>query len=284
MKKMISIVLCLALLCTVFAVALHAQDQPQGSLVVLGDSIAAGYGVTLEQSYAWQVAQNLGLDLHNFAFANGETSNSLLWRVRTNQTVRQHVADADVIVISIGGNDFLLYQGIEGVPGLIARALAGDQSFMPPIWDTFATNFAAVINELRALNPDAMLVVQTLYNPAQALPVPSLRRAVGTAMQGINVETRDYLAQNPGVFVIADVYSAFVGRSRSTQLDFIHPNAAGHAMIAAVVENTIAGTQHPVPRPSLVCDVLSTAIFPVVWLLDFLLIRVSLRLLWPVFN
>ena len=61
MKKWLSILLCVALLCGVFAVAAFSRNCPctqdeypdeRPLMVVLGDSIAAGWGVAQHESAA----------------------------------------------------------------------------------------------------------------------------------------------------------------------------------------------------------------------------------------
>jgi len=283
MKKILCVVICVALLCASFVVASYAQQEEElvpEWLVVLGDSIAAGHGVTLEEGYAFLLAQATGLELQNFAF-DGETSASLYLEVTQNEFTRYLIADANIIIVSIGGNDFLLAEGLDGLLSLIVRGVRGDHSFMPQIWETFAENFAAIITEIRYLNPDATLIVQTVYNSAP--PLPSVRQAFGIAMRGINSVIYAYLEENPGAFLIADIYSAFEGRNGTIARDMVHPSVAGHAIIATVILDLIAGTETPLPRASLTLDVLEFVFRPALWLVDLLLIRVGLRLLGPVF-
>ena len=282
MKKLICAIICTVLLCLPFTVISHAQqEQPQQHLVVLGDSIAAGYGVAREESYAWLLAESMGFELTNLAF-NGNHSAYLRWEVTHKGTTRQAVAEADIIIVSIGGNDFLLEgYDLSGLLSMIARGIWVNRNFMPPIWETFAENFAASIAQIRALNPNAMLIVQTMYNSAP--PLPSVRRVFGIAVDGINAAIYACLEQHPEAFLIADIRAAFDSRSDMIATDMLHPTAAGHAIIAHVLSDVITDTQTPLPRASFASSVLRIVLIPILWLVDFLFLRLGVLLVVPGF-
>jgi len=264
-------------LCALLIVPSHAQEQEPQHLVVLGDSIAAGHGVMLEQSYAWLLARSKGLDLNNLAF-DGNSSMFLRWDIVLDTYLREAVADADVIIVSIGGNDFLLAEGLDGFRPLVVRAMLGDHSFMQPIWEAFEERFAVIIAEIRTLNPNAMLIVQTVYN--SAIQLPTLRRTFATGVGGINTIIYDYLEQYLDAFYIADIYSAFDNRSGLIARDMIHPSGMGHAIIAHVLSDVISGTETPLPYSNTIVDVLAFISSLILWLIDFVLFRIGVWLLF----
>ena len=94
----------MALGCCVIADA--AEDAPH--YVVLGDSIAFGSGLSNPRQavYGRIVADTNGYAYDNFAVP-GHTTQNLLQRMQ-NEQVKAAIADADIISISIGGNNFLL--------------------------------------------------------------------------------------------------------------------------------------------------------------------------------
>jgi len=104
-KKLLGVAVSAALfLCLVLMAG--AQSEKGTSYVALGDSISSGYG--LEEgtlSFAQQVAQDNGLELTNLA-QDGETATSLLDKLQTDQ-VSAAVAQADIITITVGGNDLM---------------------------------------------------------------------------------------------------------------------------------------------------------------------------------
>lgn len=175
-----------------------AQTAGERCYVVLGDSISSGYGLEEgEQSFPQQVAQTNGLTLINLA-QNGETSASLLDRLRTPQ-VAAAVAQADVITVTVGGNDLVngLYayltqaynqrhQDSPQTQGeLQAAAMGGDWGVLTfalgVVWEfpqsqqanqalaDYAQHLTQVVGEIRRENPKAQLVVVEQYDPYAAL-------------------------------------------------------------------------------------------------------------------
>jgi lysophospholipase L1-like esterase len=247
-------------------------------MVVLGDSIAAGYGVARHESAAYIFAQEHGYDLVNFGFP-GNDSRFLRHEVNNVNRIKDDIERADVILISIGGNDFLLAGSWGELVGMVFDAALGDLSAAEPILEAFAENFAAIITQVRALNPNATVIVQTMFNPSP--PVPSLYRAAGAAMGALNDHIQATLALDPDAFLIACVYTAFTGLSGVAQMDLIHPNARGHRVIAQVLADTYLGTQTEIVPPRPVLDLVLRIFSPVIWLFDLLFIRIGLRIIWP---
>jgi len=283
MKKILAGILCAAILlftCSVLssAEASQAQQTAPTKFLVLGDSIAAGSGVKdKNDSYAWIVAREKGYELTNLG-AGGDISADLRRKVAEDEKTRQAIIGADIIAVSIGGNDLLHAE--EGVTRLVIEGLLGDYSRIEPVISEFRENFAAVIDGIRALNPKATLIVQTLYNPA--FPLPSLRRAYGMAIGGINEGIHAYLKEHKGTFLLADVYTAFESRYGVVYIDMTHPSADGHAVIAAVLLGTIDGVPAQLPPANGILALLAKGFGPALWLLDRALIGVVLRAVWAV--
>lgn len=117
LKKISALAAAFALMLSV-SVNVYAKETPV-KLVVLGDSIATGYGLegyAAENSYgaagSWAciTAAQLGAeakkDFYNFA-VDGATSSDLIDRL-DDKTVAGKVKKAEKIAVSIGGNDVLL--------------------------------------------------------------------------------------------------------------------------------------------------------------------------------
>ena len=245
MKKIIACILCAALLCTALAVFVSAAAKPT-KFLVLGDSIAAGSGVMTDRerfAYAWIVADAKGWELTNYG-AGGDCSFDLLRKVKEDKNIRQAIREADVINVSIGGNNLL---HAEDFYGLIYEGLLGDYSQLEPIHEIIRDDFYNTIPVIRKLNPDALLVVQTLYNPVFPILPQSLYKAYGEAVRGINASIYDYLDENPGAYVVADVYGEFLRRYGTMFFDMTHPSFIGHAVIAQVLLDTIDGTETAQP-------------------------------------
>ena len=242
MKKILAGVLCAALLCLSFGMLAHGQETKR-KFVVLGDSIAEGNSAILPcNRYADRVARANGYELRNFG-KGGDTSWSLLQKVREDEPIRQAVREADVIAVSIGGNDF--YPSMY----LVLNGLLGELGWVKPRAESLRKNFAGAIAEIRRLNPGAVLVVQTLYNPVFAFMPPSAHELYGAIVREINAAILGYLDKHPGAYLVADVNAAFAQRYGMVFADMVHPSPAGHAVIAAVLLDTINGTNELRPCP-----------------------------------
>jgi len=286
MKKIAACILCTAL-CLSFGLSSFAaaEAKPQ-KFLVLGDSIAAGSGVITDRerfAYAWIVAGAKGYELTNYG-AGGDCSFDLLRKVKEDKTIRQAIKEADVIAISSGGNNLL---HAEDFYGLIYEGLLGDYSKLKPIHDTIREDFYKTIPEIRKLNPDALLIVQTLYNPVFSILPPALYKAYGEAVGGMNATFYAYLEENPGAYVIADVYGECLRRYGTTFIDMTHPSFIGHAVIAGVLLDAIDGTQNT--KPTLFDELAGLAVSfltPYILRLDKMLLA-ALRMIgpvWPAIN
>ena len=240
-KKCLSILLVLALVCALTATAVRAASFGPGTkFVVLGDSISAGEGATEPaKAYARLIADAKGFELANYA-VGGATSDDLLRLLEERPDAVQDIRDADIINLSIGGNDLLTANVIT----LVLRLLfLGDENAADEYIASFAENFAVIIPKIKALNPDALLIVQTLYNSMEGVPL--VGGAYEAAIVKLNQVYWDYLDANPGAYELADVYAAFKGREGLVFRDRIHPSDAGHAMIDRVLTAMIDGTAPP---------------------------------------
>ncbi len=228
MKKFVRVLataVVFALLCsnvTVFA----AAKAPL--YVVIGDSIAAGTGLVNPEtkSYGAIVANTNGYRYINHAVPGYTTANLL--SLLSESAVSKDVKAADIISLSIGGNDF--FAGIK--PAMIVNGLLRDDySGFNSIASKFSSNFAAIIKRIKKLNPDATILVQTVYNPHYDM----LQETYQQAVDRLNKVFKNYLAKHPGSFVIVDVAKAFAGHKEYIAIDATHPNAKGHVVIARLV-------------------------------------------------
>lgn len=139
--------------------------------VSLGDSIATGTTSPItdptnpyvDQFQAYLIASNPGVSIIRNEFEDdGDLTNDLLNMLKTNTTMRQAVIDADVITVSIGGNN--LMKSCKNWLGLY-------DFFKPNItvanqgYADFIAQWEQIMQEIRSLNEDAVVITMTLYNP-----------------------------------------------------------------------------------------------------------------------
>ena len=230
-KRFISIFLCVVLILS-FALSAAAAAEDKTNYLVLGDSIAYGSGLSnpKEAVYGKIVADTNGYAYENYAVP-GHTTNNLLNRME-NETVSSAIAAADIINISIGGNNFLL-GNINGLlyDGLVAK----NYTRFEQIGMGFYEDLCRIFERIRALNPDTAIILQTLYNP-QTGYVGEVYQKGGEI---INAKILEFADNHPGEVLITDVGNALTDSDRDFAEDRIHPSAAGNEKIACVVLETL---------------------------------------------
>lgn len=229
--KPLALLLVFAMLLCNSALLCFAENKTLNYLV-LGDSIGWGAGVfnCEEACYGRIVADSNGYNFTNDA-VNGHTSTDLIRRLETAQ-VAKDVENADIISISVGGNDFLR----SNMALLIFEAFVmKNYRMFDEIVADYYENFCVIIEKIKALNPDAVLLVQTLYNPRYDF----LRDAYQEGVNRLNACYPRYLEEHPGAFTIVDVAAALEGKQDCVAADTIHPSAKGNVEIARLVLQTL---------------------------------------------
>ena len=215
--------------------------------------VSGNYQGYSKDCYVARVAE--GLDLSRDQTANygmpALMSGDLLELVRTGSCqsasinfslpdLRQELKHAQVITVEIGANDVL-------VPIMygIASAMGGPQVFealLPMLEGDFrqmdASSFAALrenldslnitaqqrkalLQELKALNPDAQIVLVGYYNPVPLLPAPA------------NPFVKHFRTLNRSVQKLAQQYDvAFASAAYTLVANDAHPTACGHKYLA----------------------------------------------------
>ena len=148
-------------------------DNSQTKIIVLGDSIAEGVlGPTpvVERdnySYLGVVGQINGFTYRNRAISGHKSGQLLEYISReaddTAYAPITHIMEADVIVVSILGNDLLQV----GFSKYVMKALEtpADYTEVDALLDESYSNIEGIVARLKELNPDAELLIQTVYNP-----------------------------------------------------------------------------------------------------------------------
>ena len=225
MKKAVALIISLSMIFGVFCLVVSAQDEKL-YYVVLGDSIAYGSGISREACYGKIVADTNGYDYINHAIP-GHTTTNLIRRLN-EETVIEDIRKADLISISIGGNDFLMSNLI----GLMFDAIVlGDYSEYDRIAEGFYENFCSIVDIINSHNEDAVILMQTLYNPQSG----ELRDPYQQGADRINAAIEKYAQEHPGEIVIVDVGTALGDDMANFAEDEIHPSAKGNEIIAQTV-------------------------------------------------
>lgn len=230
MKKLVKIIAVVLTAVIALSVIMPATVSADGKLnyLVLGDSIGVGAGIVNpgEACYGRIVADTNGYNYENHSVSGYSTSALLAHMNLPN--VRNSIKDADIISLSIGGNDFLTSNMVQ--LGFEA-ALLNDFSTFDKIAESFYENYCKIIAEIKELNPDVVILAQTLYNPMNNAISDFYQEGVDR----LNAGYRRYLSEHPGSIHIVDVAAAFKGHPEYIATDCVHPNAQGNVVIAKLV-------------------------------------------------
>ena len=220
------------ILLAVFLSACAQEDADQGTLVALGDSIT--YGANLEDSgrsaYPYLIGEDAAFEVHNLAVPGWQTA-QVMEALHEDEEYRQKVKGADVIAMTIGGNDLL------EILRLAETASAGNPELMKETLhqeldrSTFFNELGELIKEIQSLT-DAQILLYTIYNP---FPPHSSMHQIGEALlPEVNAAFGEVAESYENVY-LADAYSAY----RDKQEDYIiggdiHPTEKGQAVLAEI--------------------------------------------------
>jgi acyl-CoA thioesterase-1 len=193
------------LLSIITGFAQPAAVQPDTSstdlktIVVVGDSIAAGYGVEPSEAYPALLQDKIRAAGWNFTVVNagvsGDTSADGLNRI--NWLLKRKI---DVLILELGGND-----GLRGVPAA-----------------TTETNLQTIIDRVKQKYPSAKIVIAGMQMP------PNLGEQYRTAFKNIFPA----LAARNHAVLVPFLLEGVGGKPELNQPDHVHPTAAGHRIVA----------------------------------------------------
>jgi lysophospholipase L1-like esterase len=229
----------------------------QALYLALGDSLSEGIGATDRARTAWVplVAEGLGdeYELVNLGVA-GHDSRELIEEGPLDEAVREIDAresdgvegnEVAVITLEIGGNDLLdLYFDLV-LPGICPTVAEGLQRRMcvaelESALGGYTPNLEEILDTLQAAAPGVPIFLMTLYNPfsggsynLEQIGILALEGMADTPFPGgLNDEIREQAEGREGVHLV-EWYEPFLGKqSEYISLDFIHPNDAGHRVMA----------------------------------------------------
>ena len=249
MKK--RLIAALLSLCMLLGMAPLSALAAQPVYVALGDSISTGYGLDTEtagKSFVEQIAEQQDLSMTMRA-ADGETTASLLAKLENaDGEVAKALERADVVTLTIGGNDFMnaLYEYMaEAYNAANSKSFTAEQfkealegkneeleqatalafvtqkiSGFAPGASTLLTQFETALNEIASgirRHTEAPVVVATQYNPyrfaadeVSGEPATTAQAIADAfdAMLALMNEKIKALEEQEGFFA-ADVFSAF---------------------------------------------------------------------------
>ena len=191
------------------------------TILVLGDSIAAGYGLEAEEAFPALLQEKINQAGLNYKVVNagssGDTTAGGLRRI--SWLLRQKI---DVLLLELGGND-----GLRGIDP-----------------DETAKNLRGIIAKVKEKNPNALIVIAGMQMPENMGKdyTTRFRDVFPTVARETNATLIPFFLEGVG------------GKAELNQPDRIHPTAEGHRIIAAtiwkVLQPVLSGTNNQSIRES----------------------------------
>ncbi|HEY7322179.1 MAG TPA: arylesterase [Candidatus Binatia bacterium] len=172
------------------------------TILFLGDSITAGYGLEMEQAFPALIQKKIDAKKWNFKVVNagqsGDTSagglNRIEWLLKNR---------VDILVLELGGND-----GLRGLPAATTRK-----------------NLQAIIDRTKGKYPEVKVIVAGMKVP------PNMGSDYGRKFEAVFVD----LAKKNNATLIPFILEGVGGNRELNLADGIHPTAKGHELLATNV-------------------------------------------------
>lgn len=230
-------------------------------ITLLGDSITKGYGLSDEElNYGDYLGKFFNSDVDNYA-VNGLTTEGLLEKLDESE-IENSINEADIICLSIGGNDLLniIEEAFKNFNsnGNLSSENSGNFNISAEFVESFiidystafgdasvkaGTNIEKIKNKIYEINPDAELVMQTIYVPFESSnenmnkilsPLKTFSSifisTINNAVKEVSPKTADInlkFSEKPYIYTNIDNFD-------------IHPNYLGHMLIAEEIIQTLA--------------------------------------------
>ena len=189
-----------SLFAALFVLPMSAANQK--TILVLGDSIAAGYGLDPEEAFPALLQEKI--DQHGLKYkvvnagVSGDTTAGGLRRI--GWLLRNPV---DVLLLELGGND-----GLRGIDPTETEK-----------------NLQGIIEKVREKNPNVRIVIAGMQMPEN----------MGKEYTARYREVFPRVAKQNNATLIPFLLEGVGGKADLNQPDRIHPTAEGHRIIAATI-------------------------------------------------
>ena len=182
-----------------FSVEPQTNGNERQTIVVLGDSLAAGFGLDLSEAFPALLQKKIETAGLKFSVVNagisGDTSAGGLRRI--DWLLKRRV---DVLILELGGND-----GLRGIPVGVTR-----------------TNLQSIIDRTKQKYPQAQIVVAGMQMP------PNMGAEYNAAFERIFPD----LAKANHAALVPFLIDGVGGKPELNLPDMIHPTAEGHKVVA----------------------------------------------------
>lgn len=176
------------------------KNEGKKNILFFGNSLTAGYGVESEEAYPSLIQKRLDSLGYNYEVINagvsGETTSGGLSRV--DWVIDKQ--EVDIFVLELGAND-----GLRGIDPMESR-----------------NNLKSIIDKVRTQQPNATIILAGMKVP------PNMGGDYSKDFQNVFTDVAEEKKVDLLPFILKDIG----GIDSLNQGDKIHPNAAGHKIMA----------------------------------------------------
>ncbi|AGY81609.1 MULTISPECIES: SGNH/GDSL hydrolase family protein [Carnobacterium] len=227
-------------------------------IVAIGDSLTEGVGDTTNSGGYVPLVANLLEETDNYKKIttsnygkSGDRSDQILARFNENKAMQEDVEGADIVVLTVGGNDII--QTFKQNFLTIA-----EDSFIAPR-ETYEENLRMLFTAIKEVNPESELYIFGIYNPYSAY-FPEITE-MQTILKEWNNQTQEVVneTENATFVSIADLFDqTLIQEEKEEPLidgtdqkksevknpylyeeDLFHPNEAGYELMAEILFQAI---------------------------------------------
>jgi lysophospholipase L1-like esterase len=203
---------------------------PSGQLVtlIIGDSLARGTGDESGLGIGGRLVDDLKKSRPNVKPAvniavNGYRTKDVEQQLLSHN-VQMLIAQSNVIVISIGGND--LWGSTDWRAVMVRNPLT--------VMDDVLGRVARIVGTVRSINPKARIFLIGLYNPFTSAPFGV---QLSSMVNRWNAKVTERFANDPN-FTLVETSDLFSHRDRLS-LDRFHPNDEAYGLIARRIADSL---------------------------------------------
>lgn len=208
-----------------------AGNTNEITITAIGDSLTRGTGDTAGKGYAGYTADEVkkktkkAVLLQNNGI-KGLTSSGLLEQIKQPQ-IKRELRDADIILLTIGGND--LFAGGEALGHL-------DTAYIEKLEKPYLVHLKQIYAGIRAVNKTATVYHVGLYNPFIDL---SQAKTTSAIVRKWNFDSASVAADFPKVVYVPTFDLFELNVNDYLYSDKFHPNMAGYQLIGERVASLI---------------------------------------------